>query len=82
MGNITLMSPDKHPTLKILLPNGIELIKFRSSLEEFESLCNSASGCTRINIIGKCEKNEWNYKINPQIIIEDYEITNVIPYYF
>ena len=80
--NITLMSPDKHPTLKILLPNGIELIKFRSSREEFESLCNNGVGCSYINVVGKCEKNEWNYTINPQIIIEDYEITNSMPYYF
>lgn len=34
--NIILMSPDKNPTMKILLPNGITAIKFKSSAEEVE----------------------------------------------
>jgi hypothetical protein len=36
--NLVLMSPDKKPTLKIILPNGLTLIKFKSSQEEFNSL--------------------------------------------
>ena len=36
--NLILMSPDKSPTLKIKLPNGVELIKFKSSQKEYESL--------------------------------------------
>ena len=78
--SITLMSPDKNPTLKITLPNGTTLIKFKSSQEEFESL--KTDGLITINIVGRCERNVWNGRVNPQIILEDYEITNKVEYYF
>lgn len=78
--NITLMSPDKNPTLKITLSNGTSLIKFKSSQEEFEEL--KTSGMITLNIVGRCERNIWNGKINPQIIIEDYEIAKKVEYYF
>ena len=80
-GNVTLMSPDKSPTLKITLPNGTSLIKFKSSQEEFEKL-NSEVGCITINVVGKCERNIWNGMVSPQIIIEDYEIVGEQKYYF
>ena len=32
---LTLMARDRNPTLKITLPNGMSLIKFRSSDEEY-----------------------------------------------
>ena len=80
-GNVVLMSPDKSPTLKITLPNGTSLIKFKSSQEEYEKL-HSEVGCITINIVGKCERNIWNGMITPQIIIEDYEIVGEQKYYF
>ena len=80
-GNVTLMSPDKSPTLKITLPNGTSLIKFKSSQEEYEKL-HSEVGCITINIVGKCERNIWNGMVTPQIIIEDYEIVGEQKYYF
>lgn len=79
--NITLMSPDKSPTLKITLPNGTSLIKFKSSQEEYERL-SSEMGCITINVVGKCERNVWNGSVSPQIIIEDYEIVGEQKYYF
>ena len=79
--NIRLMSADKNPTLKITLPNGMSLIKFRSSKEEF-NLFNSDLGCVTINIVGKCERNIWNGIVSPQIIVEDYEIVGKTEYYF
>ena len=81
INNITLMSADKNPTLKIILPNGTSLIKFKSSREEFESLQNG-SGYVKMNVVGKCERNMWNGTVSPQIIIEDYEITEKEDYYF
>lgn len=78
--NITLMSPNKNPTLKITLPNGTSLIKFKSSQEEFESL--KTDGMIILNVVGRCERNVWNGRISPQIIIEDYEITKKVEYYF
>ena len=80
-GNVTLMSPDKSPTLKITLPNGTSLIKFKSSQEEYEKL-RSETGCITINVVGKCERNVWNGTVTPQIIIEDYEIVGEQKYYF
>lgn len=80
-GNIVLMSPDKSPTLKITLPNGTSLIKFKSSQEEYERL-KSEMGCITINVVGKCERNVWNGSVSPQIIIEDYEIVGEQKYYF
>ena len=79
--NIVLMSPDKSPTLKITLPNGTSLIKFKSSQEEYEKL-HSETGCITINVVGKCERNIWNGIVSPQIIIEDYEIVGEQKYYF
>lgn len=79
--NIQLLSRDKNPTLKITLPNGISLIKFKSSIEEYENLY-SETGYNSVNIIGRCEKNIWNGNVSAQIIIEDYEIVNSAKYYF
>lgn len=78
---ITLMSPDKKPTLKIFLPDKISLIKFNSSQEEYEKLL-SENGSINVNIIGKCSKNEWMGNISAQIIIEDYEIIGQNKYCF
>lgn len=80
-GNITLMSPDKKPTIKIQLSNGVELIKFKSSQEEYEKLY-SENGCIRLNVIGKCGANTWGGRTTPQIIIEDYEVIGQMDYYF
>lgn len=77
--NLTLMSPDNRPTLKIQLDN-ISLIKFKSSKEEYEKLYSE--GTTTINIIGTCNINEWNGNYSPQIFIEDYEIVSKTDYYF
>ena len=78
--NVVLMSRDKSPTLKIRLPNGTDLIKFGSSQEEYDTFLTA--GCFNLNIVGKCARNVWNGKIGAQILIEDYEITGVIKYYF
>ena len=79
--NIFLLSPDKKPTLKIVLPNDLTLIKFGSSKEEYENLY-SENGCVIINIVGTCNLNEWNGFISPQVIIEDYDIVSKSAYYF
>ena len=78
---LQLMSPDKSPTLKIILPGDLTLIKFRSSQEEYESLY-SDTGCVTINIVGTCKLNVWNGNFSPQIVIEDYEIVSKSAYYF
>lgn len=78
--NLTLMSPDKKPTLKITLPNKLALIKFGSSQEEYDSLLTD--GYIKMNVIGKCNANEWAGNVNPQLLIEDWEITGQSKYDF
>ena len=75
------MSPDKKPTLKIILPGNLTLIKFGSSKEEFDNLYKE-TGCITINAVGTCNLNEWNGNFSPQIIIEEYEIINKTNFYF
>lgn len=77
---ITLMSPDKTPTLKIILPNKVSLIKFGSSQDEYESLLSD--GYVKINVVGKCNANTWNGWTNAQVMIEDYEIVERAKYFF
>lgn len=79
--NLTLY--EKGPTLKIALPGdeGIELMKFRSSEDEYNSLYTE-SGCVKINIIGACDINSWHGNLKPQITIKDYEIIEKEAYYF
>lgn len=67
---ITLMSPDKHPTLKIQV-GGVSVIKFKSSQEEYEEFCGENKVLT---VVGKCQINEWQGNISPQIICEDFDL--------
>ena len=55
-------------------------MQFKASEEQCETLSNNAYSI--INIIGKCNLNEWNGKITPQIFIEEMEIVNSCKYEF
>ena len=70
-------------TLKIALPSdeGISLVKFRSSNEEYESLY-SDSGCVMVDIVGTCAINDYYGNITAQILIDDYNIVKRHKYYF
>lgn len=68
---VTLMSPDKHPTIKIALGNGVDIIKFKSSQEEYEKLCEED---LVLSGVAKCGVNEWNGNISGQLLLEDYEL--------
>ena len=60
----------KDNTLKITLPNGISLMKFKATEEECYKLQNQGFGYAELNIIGKANRNEWMGHISPQIFIE------------
>lgn len=77
---VTLMSPDRSPTLKITLPNKVALIKFGSSQEEYEKFITD--GYIAADIVGKCNKNEWNGWVTPQVFIEDYQFVDSSKYFF
>ena len=66
---IQLLSPDKHPTIKIHLDNGIDIMKFKSSQEEYEQFNNQNFS---LIAVCRCAKNEWNGRVTAQLIIEDY----------
>lgn len=78
--NIALLSPDKNPTLKIEC-NGITLIKFKSSIEEYNKLISQGMRIT-LDVLGKCKENEWGGKIEAQIIVQDYEIKTAMKWIF
>lgn len=77
---LTLMSPDKKPTLKINIQNKLSIIKFNSNEEEYESLLSD--GYVAIDIIGRCNINNWLGNEYPQIIVEDYKIIEKCKYCF
>lgn len=78
--NLKLMSPDKSPTLKIILPNGVECIKHYFSKEEFDKLIPEFGKVGLITLVGTCQINNWGGKSTPQINIKDYEFKSI--YYF
>lgn len=68
---VQLLSPDKNPTLKITTRNGVEVMKFKSSREEYDDL---VSGGKTLTAVCTCSVNEWNGTRKPQLIVEDYEV--------
>lgn len=78
---MTLMSPDKKPTLKVTLPNKIAIIQFGFSQEKFDELMPE-EGYIALDIIGKCHVNEWNGYTTAQLMIEDYQIIGQGKYCF
>ena len=71
----------KSNTVKITLPNGIAMIKFRMPDEDYNKLY-SENGFVEINAVCKCNKNEWLGNVSPQLLIEDYEIVGNCAYIF
>ncbi len=78
---LILMAKDRNPTLKIILPNGVSCLKFKSSEEEYNQLY-SESGCVTINLVGRCQNNVYGGITTPQILIDSYEIIDKQKYYF
>ena len=69
---VQLLSADKNPTIKISLPCGVDVMKFKSSQEEYEQMIKPNA---IISLVGTCNKNEWNGRITAQILVEDFELT-------
>jgi hypothetical protein len=68
-------------TMKISLPNNINIIKFRTSDKEYDKLY-SEEGYVEIDAICKCNINEWNGNRYPQLFLEDYNINGGCAYVF
>ena len=69
-------------TLKIHTPNGMDILKFNASEYDCQIFQTNNTGFIEVNLIGRCNKNEWMGRITPQIFIEDYEVIDSNKYYF
>ena len=71
----------KNNTLKITLPSKVSLMLFDAP-DDLCQLLSNTTGYVELDIVGKCNANEWNNFITPQVFIEDYEIISVCKYCF
>ena len=71
----------KFLTLKISLPN-ISLVKFKASEKDCEIFQYNNTGYIDVDIIGRCNANEWNGYVTPQIFIQDYQVVDSNKYFF
>lgn len=71
----------KNNTLKITLPSKVSLMLFNAP-DDLCDLLSNTSGYVELNIVGKCNANEWQGWVTPQIFIEDYEIVGESKYCF
>ena len=69
-------------TIKIQLPNNISILKFNATEEDCETLQLNNTGYIEVDIIGRCNQNEWNGYTSPQIFIQDYQVIDSNKYYF
>ena len=60
----------KSNTLKYICPK-VDIIQFGGTDDQIEEF---STGSRIINAVCKCNKNEFNFEINPQLIMVDYEI--------
>ena len=69
-------------TLKITLPNKVNIMKFNATDEECEILENQTGAYIQMDVVGTCHINEFFGNVTPQIFIEEYEITGSGKYLF
>lgn len=79
--SIQLLSADKNPTIKISCNNsGLDLLKFKSSQEEFEELTSHLrqhpNGSVLIDVIGKPSLNCFRGEESVQLFISEYKVSN------
>lgn len=72
----------KNNTMKISLPNGLSIMLFNASDEICDKLQNQNPGYYVLDIVGKCNANEWCGKVTPQVFIENYNIVGQQKYSF
>lgn len=70
----------KSNTLKFNLPNNLSIIKFNGTEEEITKF--TTNGYLEVNAICKCNKNQWNGQVYPQLIMQDFEIIDSSKYFF
>lgn len=69
-------------TIKISLSNGVSIMKFNADEDLCDKLTKNNNGYIEMDIVGKCNKNEWMGNETAQVFIEDFNITDSNKYYF
>ena len=69
-------------TIKIILPNGIAIMLFNASQEDCDKLQINNTGYVEVNMVCKCNENEWLGNITAQLFCEEYEIVDNNKYFF
>ena len=72
----------KNLTIKITVPNGINIMMFNASEDTCEKLQTNNTGWVELNVVGTCNANEWMGNITPQVFCEEFEIVNSSRYFF
>lgn len=72
----------KNNTLKITLPNKVNIMLFCASDELCDMLQNKNPGHYCMDFVCRCHANEWNGTVTPQLFIEDYEIKSQLAFSF
>ena len=81
--DMVIVYAKKTNTLKITIPNTkISLVLFDAPSDLCDMLQNQNDGYVLMDIIGKCDINEWCGNISPQIKVEKYEIVGRSKYIF
>ena len=70
----------KSNTLKFNLLNGLSIIKFNGTEQDINNF--TTTGYLQVNAICKCNANQWNGQVYPQLIMQDYEIIDSSKYFF
>lgn len=79
--NVTIYDK-KGYTIKIQTASGISLLKFNATERDCQVLQTNNTGFVELNIVGRCNRNDFNGFISPQIFIQDYDIVDSNKYYF
>lgn len=69
-------------TIKISLTNGVSIMKFNADEDLCDKLTKNNNGYIEMDIVGKCNANNYMGTITPQIFIEDFNIIDSSKYYF
>ena len=69
-------------TVKITLPNNITIMIFNATQEDCDKLQINNTGYVEVNIVCKCNENEWLGNITAQLFCEEYEIIDNNKYFF
>lgn len=69
-------------TIKISMPNGISIMKFKATEEEVALFRDNNTGYVKIDLVAKSNKNTWLDTVTPQLFIESYEVVDSNKYFF